>query len=301
MRSFPVNSGYAAVPAMDATNESGHYAIAGFLFQLIGSGVETIEVCTSFESDEEPHAVLVLERFGQDAAVLPVDDSDAKPKLIQYKFSSKDKPIKPSELREILQAMLNSVRSQELAVDQVSYELVTNRYYSSTVKQWEDPKSDAALAKLIEQSSQPDVAHAAELATIFRELKYDRRTVDQFRQAIIEAGARFGVLEPEIDDRIDGLVGLLAFKAGEPGRRIVRRSEILRKLTNFDNPYKLLSKDSIKIREDDVARYKRDQTGGRKRFCVRSPRILRKPPWNIRSWWSLETAGVGNRWLWRMR
>lgn len=248
---------------MEAINESGHYAIAGFLFQLIGSGVEAIEVCTSFVGHEEPRSVLVLERFGQDAVALPTDGSSAKPRLIQYKFSSKVEPIKRSELREILQAMLNSVRRAGFAVDQVAYELVTNRNYSPRAKTWESAESETELAKLIEGSTQSDVADAAELATIFRKLEYKPRTVAQFRQEIIAAGARFGVLESEIDARIHELAGLLLFKAGEAGRRIVRSPEIHRTLAGYDNPYALLSTDSIRVRQDDVAHYKHGQTDGK--------------------------------------
>ncbi len=248
---------------MKVINESGHYAIAGFLFQLIGSGVEAIEVCTSLQSDEGQHTILVLERFGQDAAAMPVDGSNAKPRLIQYKFSSNDETIAPSELREILQVMLNSVRSGGLVVDQVDYTLVTNRGYSPIARKWQTAESVRELAKLIKKSSRSDVADASELATIFRKLKYERRTEADFRQEIVAAGARFGVLESEIDARIHELVGLLLFRAREPGSRIVRPSQIHRALTGYDDPYALLSTSSIEMRRNEVERFKHDQTGGR--------------------------------------
>ena len=88
---------------MATLKESGHYAIAGFPYQFIGSGVVAFQIYEGLQGDE-PTEVLLVERFGQDAVVLPVDGSDKKPKLIQYKYSSKGETIAPSELREILQA-----------------------------------------------------------------------------------------------------------------------------------------------------------------------------------------------------
>ena len=88
---------------MATLKESGHYAIAGFLYQFIGSGVVAFQIYEGLQGDE-PTEVLLVERFGQDAVVFPVDGSDKKPKFIQYKYSSKGETIAPSELREILQA-----------------------------------------------------------------------------------------------------------------------------------------------------------------------------------------------------
>ena len=81
--------------AMPTVKESGHYAIAGFLYQFIGSGVAAFEIYQGPPSDGEPTEVLLVERFGQDAAILPVDGSDKKPRLIQYKYSSKGDTIAP--------------------------------------------------------------------------------------------------------------------------------------------------------------------------------------------------------------
>jgi len=114
---------------MPTLRESGHYAIAGFLYQFIGSGVAAFDVYQGPPSDGEPTEVLLVERFGQDAVVLPVDGSDKKPRLIQYKYSSRGNPIAPSELREILEAFLRSVRDQGRAIEGVAFELVTNRPY----------------------------------------------------------------------------------------------------------------------------------------------------------------------------
>jgi hypothetical protein len=237
---------------MDTLRESGHYAIAGFLYQLLASGVEAIEVCSELLGDQEPREVLLLERFGQDAVALPTDARNTKPRLIQYKFSSKTETIAPSEFREILQAFLKSVQSQGFDIDQVEYKLVTNRGLSRDAKKWDGAIEESELAELISASSQSDLADAQELARIYQVLEYDQQTT----------GARFGMLKSEIDARIDQLVGLLMRKAGRDGGRIVRPEEIHETLTGYANPYELLSGVSVELRREEVARYKNDETDG---------------------------------------
>ncbi len=59
---------------MAASRESGYYALAGFLYQLVGSGVEVFEITEGPEEDNDtPDRLLLLERFGQDAFVVPCD------------------------------------------------------------------------------------------------------------------------------------------------------------------------------------------------------------------------------------
>lgn len=82
--------------------ERGHYAIAGFLYQLLGSGVAAFEILKGLKDGQTPTELLVVERFGQDAVALPVGDDGKKPRLIQYKFAMLNKPLAPSDLRIVL-------------------------------------------------------------------------------------------------------------------------------------------------------------------------------------------------------
>jgi hypothetical protein len=249
---------------MATQQESGHHAIAGFLYQLLGSGVESFEIFLGPRRADEPDEVLVLERFGQDAAVLPGSGGDKKPKLIQYKYSSTGDTIDPSDLRKILQALLKSVRDQSMEVDQVEYKLVTNRPYSPVSEQWgaakEEPEN--VLEDLIRQSSTSEIDDVSELASIFRRLECARRTPAELRQEVLTAGCGFGMLDDEIDAGVDRVVGLLMRKASDPGQRVVRCEDIHKALTNYDAPYPLLSARSVQVRCDEVARCKRDETGG---------------------------------------
>ncbi len=249
---------------MATRQESGHHAIAGFLYQLLGSGVEAFEIFNGPRSGDEPDEALLVERFGQDAAVLPSDGSNRKPRLIQYKHSSTGQKIVPSELREILQALLKSVRAQGMGVDQVEYKLVTNRQYSPHAEMWVAAKAklDGTLEGLIRSSSEATIDDVSQLASIFRLLKLDLRIPTELREEVLKAGFAFGMLDAEIDARIDELVGLLMRKASDVGRRVVRREEIHRALTGCDNPFPLLSGPSAQMRRDDVGKYKREETDG---------------------------------------
>lgn len=185
--------------------------------------------------------------------------------MIQYKYSSKGEPIVPSELREILQALLSSIREQRLRVDQVEYKFVTNRLDSPGTEQWGAAKSKPGnvLENLIRKSCKSPVDGISELAAIFRRLERAPRTPAELRGEVIEASRQFGMLDDEVDAGVDRVVGLLLRKASEPGRRIVRREEIHKALTGCDKPYRLLSAQSVEVRLDEVARCKRDETGGR--------------------------------------
>lgn len=114
----------------------GYYAIAGFLYQFLGSGVAAFDICGGLKSDEEPTEVLLVERFGEDAVIFPVDGSGKKPRLVQYKYSIEAHSVAPSELREILEAFMTSVRKLGVTIDQAAFELVTNRPYSPVSQRW---------------------------------------------------------------------------------------------------------------------------------------------------------------------
>ncbi|NQT15996.1 MAG: hypothetical protein HQ582_24790 [Planctomycetes bacterium] len=249
---------------MAILHESGHYAIAGFLYQLIGSGVEALEIREARLNGDSAEECLVLERFGQDAAALPPDGTNRKPKLIQFKHSGKNATIAPADLRKILEGFLRSLRALDLAVDKVDFKLVTNRPYSRDSQKWVDAEQNppTQLEGLVRKSSQSQLPDASELAAIFQRLVRDEQTDAQFRESIVTAGGEFGMLESEIEDRIQQLIGLLMEKASAPHDRIVRRTEIHKALTGFANPYRLLSEESVQVRSDDVTRFQHDETGG---------------------------------------
>lgn len=249
---------------MAALRESGHYAIAGFLYQLIGSGVEALEVFDVSDVGDDPAECLVLERFGQDATVFPLSGALQQLRLVQFKFSGSAESIKPSELREVLVGFLRGVREIGSNIDSIEFKLVTNRSYSPGSCRWVEAKGagSAVLEALIRDSCKSSLKDLPELAAIFQKMEKVERTVAEFRDAVDAAARAFGMLESEVEDRIQQLVGLLTQKAGSPNDRVVRRSEINNALAGFPNPYRLRGSDSVNIRLADIQRFQDIETAG---------------------------------------
>lgn len=244
--------------------ESGHYAVAGFLYQLIGSGVKALQVLDVEQNGESASECLILERFGQDAVVLPADNTSRKPKLIQFKYSSTRRKINPQELVENLQGFQTSVDALGCAIEQCDFELVTNRGFSRTARRYLGAKNKplAELESLFGTLRRSQPRDVPELAAIFQRLEIVERTDAQFREAIDTAGRAFGMLESEIRVRVHEFIGLLMDAARNSNDRIVHPSEIHRALTGFTKPYKLRGEDSVNVRLDDVRRFQRHETSG---------------------------------------
>ena len=242
--------------------ESGHYALAGFLYQLLGSGVEAFEICSEPSRGDALDDLLILECFGEDAFVPPANGR--RPKLVQYKYTSTNATLQPAQVRKILKAFLQSTQAHGLTPSTADYELVTNLAYSSRLEQWKESKNrKTELEALIQGNSVSRLTNVGELATIYQRLKHRPQTRTQLRDEIDKACKRFGVLEQETDTRIRELVGFLFEKASDPHDRVVRRADIHKALAGFDAPFDLLGPESIDVRRKDVMQYQRDETSGR--------------------------------------
>ncbi len=256
----------------NAVKESGYYALAGFLYQLLGSVVEAWKICDQQEDGDALSELLILEWFGEDAYVPATDRR--KQKLIQYKYTSTNNAVMlPHQVREILQGFLRSLNAQGLTPKQADYELVTNLKRHADWETWKNSKSHSELKKFIQYTSKSEeIANTSELATIFRRLHRTDTTIDDLRLKIDEGSRQFGVLETEVPDRVDQLVGMLMgkFQPNSPDR-IIRKREILKALAGFEDPYELLGRESVQIRLDDVEKYRRGETSFQK--CI-IPRIV---------------------------
>lgn len=253
--------------------ESGRYAIAGFLYQLIGSGFEALDVYQGLPADQPPTELVVVERFGQDAAVFPAHGSTKKPRMIQYKYSSTNAKIRPQELREILQSFLDSVCATGHPIDQCEFELVTNRDYSPTLSELPtavESGDRGKVGRLLRGATKSPIGELPELVNICFVLDRKLQTQEDFRRKIWNVGARFGMFDDEIGVGTDRLLGMLMAKAATPRPRIVTQEEIHRAFTGHSDPYELLSEESINRRREDTEKFKRFQTNG----CSTIPRSV---------------------------
>jgi len=244
-------------------NESGYFALAGFLYQFLACGVEAFEICGNLQKHSDaPDGLLILEWFGEDACVLPPDGG--KPKLVQCKFTAGESTMTPAKVREILIAFRRSIRAQGLSPSEANYELVTNLSFSGDLEAWTTPENQASLEDLIRESSTSLVANVRELATIHRRLKYTPKANSQLRAAIDAQCSQFGVLEHETDSCVRQLVGFLFEKAANKIDRVVRRDDLDNALVGLKKPLRLLCRDSVELQCKNVEQFKAAETSGQR-------------------------------------
>src|SRR5687767_5010957 len=126
----------------DQPNEGGRFALAGFLYQFLGTaalgvGIEelqphTDEVSALFRLATDNR--ILAERFGQDAVLehegTHVADGQARRVLIQYKYSSLPTayPLEGSDLEDIATSLIKSAyEGNKTANKQTDFVIVTNR------------------------------------------------------------------------------------------------------------------------------------------------------------------------------
>ena len=252
--------------------ESGHYSIAGFLFQLIGTGVKKFKIIENDNAAESvPKELVIVEFAGQDAVLIPADKSGKKPVLTQYKFTSKTAEIKPSELRKILDAFRKSAGAIDCRVEQLQYELITNRGLSPGAEKWLNAKADKTkLKKLIKKSKiKGNVASINQLVTVFQNMEYKREFLVDYEAKINHIGADYGMYPDEIKQGSQAVLGYLLQTASSE-YRILEAKKLLLAFTSCANPLKLLSTDSIELRRESAKGFKRHETSNQENTIPRA-------------------------------
>ena len=248
---------------MSKLKESGHYSMAGFLFQLIGTGVRKFETLKDhLKTGVAPTKIVVVEFAGQDAVVIS-KSGRGKPTLIQYKFTSKSAAIQPGDLREILQSFRKSVKSQGHQIGDLKYELITNRKYSKEAKEWIKNKDDTKKLKELVKKRVKSVANINQIVTIFQNMDYLQRALGDFETSIKIIGKQFGMYEDEIESGSREVLGLLteiSATAGSMESRTLDEKALLKAFTKVQSPTTLLSNESVEYRRSEVEAYKRHET-----------------------------------------
>ena len=100
---------------MDRGNDGGHNALAGFLFQILGSASLAAELLESpSDGDGSTNvifAVVNLESHGQDAELVSTaEGSQQTHQLVQFKYSGAPvtHPIEPHDLIDVLEGFRES-------------------------------------------------------------------------------------------------------------------------------------------------------------------------------------------------
>ena len=235
-----------------------------------------------------PDTLLVVERFGQDAVELPPTDSDKKPRLIQYKYSTTGKSVDESRLCEVLFAFVRSAKSTSIPVNGFEYELITNRERSAIAKAWfedngrdkakvrlakwagsfvdteeksREEKAKTSKAKKVYTPTEPSVLEAqkaelcSDMLVVFDAFAYRTKTMSEFEQSLTDIARQYGMLEEEFDSGVDGVVSHLFQISGKSSSRIVLPRELKSKLTGNEDAVKLLSEESCRKQQADLERF----------------------------------------------
>lgn len=277
---------------MSHLKESGHYAIAGFVYQVLGAGVDAFHICEKVANEASPDSLLVVERFGQDAVELPLPSSDRKPRLIQYKYSTVGETINEGDLCDILFAFLRSAQTTSISVSGFEYELFTNREYSEKAAAWltsggrekaenylqtwaskhidneETKKKEAAEKSKSKSKSKSkfkptpgDALQAKkdslrdEMLTVFDSFEYRKRSKEDFERALTNVATEYGMLKEELEVGVDGVVSYLFQLSGKTGARIVLPRHLRLKLTGNGDAFKLLSEEASDKQQGDLDRF----------------------------------------------
>lgn len=220
---------------MKALSEDGQRSLAGYFYQILGSGKAAVEVLNCDPArlaDGVIDLTFSLEIFRQDTATQYYQNGRKSITFGQYKHSCepRDHPIDKTELVEIAEAFLRSTGdARKRDFKRFAYRLVTNRPFSP------EARSLIALAK---SDGPADWAHRRprqkarrrlprhlrqswiEMGGILKSLETEASSSGDFVKSLTDHALSLGVLEDELPAGIRNLVGMLFEKAHSPLRTV---------------------------------------------------------------------------------
>lgn len=244
--------------------ESGHYSIAGFFFQQLAAASDALKLYFSDDSNTDPVAVFVLEKHGQDGVVRPVRGNTGRTKLIQYKYSSVGAKIEPSDLRDILDAFLRSVKASGCETKDFEYCLTTNRERDDEANRWfAESKSPRAFKEFLHKNLDADSAKKYKftvLYPIFSNLTFESCDLASCKKEIAQIADRHGMHDHEVEIGINAIVGFLDSVAKSPGEREVTRQLLIKNLLGRNDPTSLTEDRSHGVQQAAVEQFKDFET-----------------------------------------
>jgi len=276
---------------MGGSGEGGHNALAGFLYQLLGSASLAAEVLGDPPDldDEEWAVTFTLETHGQDAETTKKTAGGTRTRqLIQFKYSGNPEkyPIGNDDLIEILEAFRQSIRQANRAGEMsASYLLVTNRGFTpAAAKLIEAGKTDKPCEKLdaVEEKVDGKVRNKGRTRSKNAEYRailkaWDHRAIDETdcRESIARRARAFGLLDDELPNAVDRLVSAFFQKGASTSNRRVTAAELDEKLTDFRNPRRLTDRDIRSMILQEIAA-KREQLQAPRAMLLR-PYLVENP------------------------
>jgi len=241
-------------------NESGHYSIAGFFFQLLASADDAMKLFFIESDQSNSTAVFQVERLGQDAVAYP---DKGRCRMIQYKYSSVGAEIGPPDIREVLVAFKKSLDYGNLSASDVDLYLTTNRPYDAAATSWSKAKNETDFKFCLHKNLPLKSAKALPftlLWPIFKQMKLDFKTQGDVINDIAKLGGQYGMRCHEIPPGILRVIGLLTEIAKSPGSRLLSREKLIEALVQHPNPFRLNGRDSIDLQKREVTSFRQKET-----------------------------------------
>lgn len=242
---------------MPQLEDGGHHALAGYLFQILGSAGLAAESLGQLSDDDAgisaSFSVVKLESHGQDAELISVeDDAQRTRRLVQYKYSGTPAkyPIQPNQLIEILESFRQSdLRANEVEPLPTTFLLVSNRQLSESAKKVFDAgKSGQPCEQLdaVEEIHNRKKRHEgrtrannAKYRVILKGLTFELVDEEYYQQVIARRAAGFGMLNSELPEGINRLIAAFFGRAASVGNRKITAPELDRLLVGYQNPRRL--------------------------------------------------------------
>lgn len=224
-------------------NEGGRSALAGYLFQILGTYGVAVQVFAEVrDAADDPDITAVVavegrnyvlhEPFGQDVGIIRQDaQGNQRCSLLQFKYSKQHPPesISPSDLEKIAATLENSKRWAEGEGKAVSeYLLVTNRALSDPAQLLKDtanspdPLTYTTTTRGGTQSHTVSDAHKA----VIHALKIKPiENLNVWSQQLQEFAETYGVPETEIERGINTLIGNLVDRTVQFGSAVAVTKE----------------------------------------------------------------------------
>jgi hypothetical protein len=196
---------------------------------MVGSAAERIALVDApTQNAEETSARFFVEQHGQDALSIGVSGLC----LIQFKYSQDARPIKPSELADILLSLEGSSRGIQHK-GTVHWRLITNRNLSAAAKRFHDAARRAKGPRARRGTGTRNDSRSI-ISRLGAQLEVIEKDLDQFRALLLDAAKRFGVDDEGVAGRVMTL--LLEVARNAPTRREVLLEALNEKLAGYPKP-----------------------------------------------------------------
>lgn len=229
----------------NSDSQGGYRSLAGYVYQLIGSIAEAVELVRVDSDANVIEGTITLEQFGQDSFVCLVPGTDLS-RFTQYKHSLTGDEIQPQELREILEKFVASANLAKLEISKCQFVLATNRepadWTSDLIAKQKLYKSDltsdneAALEKqLWKGTSKERPGCADQMLEIFKNLEWQAIDEERMREIAASRAHDLGVPRRDVDQQIQKTLGLFLERVNSTSYRTVLKQELDDELAGHSN------------------------------------------------------------------